>query len=89
MRPSILIATKFCLCRDFKGTLDYILYSTDSLVPSATLELPDESELRSKSGVGIPNETWSSDHVALMVEFQYRPSQGGNGAQNAPPSPGM
>jgi hypothetical protein len=38
--------------RDFRGTLDYILYTTDSLVPAAALELPDESECRSKSNAG-------------------------------------
>ena len=31
--------------KDFKGTLDYILYTTDSLAPVAMLELPDESEV--------------------------------------------
>jgi CCR4-NOT transcription complex subunit 6 len=65
------------ITRDFKGTLDYILYSKDSLVPSAALELPDETEVRSKSQPGLPNDQWSSDHVALMVEFQYRAPAGG------------
>ncbi len=32
--------------KDFKGTLDYILYTTDSLAPVATLELPDDAEVR-------------------------------------------
>ena len=64
------------ITRDFKGTLDYILYSKDSLVPSAALELPDETEVRGKSQHGLPNDQWSSDHVALMVEFQYRAPTG-------------
>jgi CCR4-NOT transcription complex subunit 6 len=29
-----------------------------------------ESEARSKYG-GLPNTQWSSDHVALMAEFQW------------------
>lgn len=62
--------------RDFKGTLDYIFYTKDSLVPVATLELPDESEVRTKSGVGMPNDVWSSDHVALMAEFEYQARSG-------------
>ena len=33
------------MTRDFKGTLDYILYTSDSLAPAALLELPDESEV--------------------------------------------
>ena len=59
------------LTRDFKGTLDYILYSKDFLVPSGALELPDESEVRSRKSNGLPNESWSSDHIALMSEFRY------------------
>lgn len=69
------------ITKDFRGTLDYILYTTDSLVPSATLELPDDSECRSKSNQGLPNDNWSSDHVALMVEFSYAsPAAAANGA---------
>lgn len=52
-------------------TLDYILYTTDSLAPVATLELPEESEVKLKPGFSMPNERWSSDHIALMAEFQY------------------
>ncbi|KAK9827722.1 hypothetical protein WJX81_005188 [Elliptochloris bilobata] len=58
--------------KDFKGTLDYILYTTDSLAPVATLELPDESEVQRGKHSGLPNEHWSSDHIALMAEFVYR-----------------
>eukprot|EP00887_Chlorella_sp_A99_P001164 scaffold14.g1164.t1 len=64
------------ITQDFRGTLDYILYTTDSLVPSATLELPDETEIRTKSNAGLPNDTWSSDHIALCVEMQYVQPQG-------------
>ena len=59
------------MTRDFKGTLDYILYSKNSLVPSATLELPDESEVKTRANSKLPNDVWSSDHIALMAEFQY------------------
>jgi CCR4-NOT transcription complex subunit 6 len=58
--------------KDFKGTLDYILYTTDSLVPVALLDLPDESLVQKHKQSGLPNEHWSSDHIALMAEFQYR-----------------
>lgn len=59
--------------RDFQGTLDYVLYTTNSLVPTATLELPDESDLKDmRNRAGLPNETWSSDHIALLAEFQYK-----------------
>ncbi|KAK9806248.1 hypothetical protein WJX72_007236 [[Myrmecia] bisecta] len=58
--------------KDFKGTLDYILYTTDSLVPTATLELPEDSEVKPRPNSGLPNEHWSSDHIALLAEFHYR-----------------
>lgn len=34
------------ITRDFKGTLDYILYTEDSLAPGSLLELPEEAEVR-------------------------------------------
>lgn len=59
--------------RDFQGTLDYVLYTTNSLVPTATLELPEESDLKDmRHRAGLPNETWSSDHIALLAEFHYK-----------------
>lgn len=59
--------------RDFQGTLDYVLYTTNSLVPTATLELPDESDIKDvRHKAGLPNEIWSSDHIALLAEFQYK-----------------
>lgn len=60
-------AKSACVCSLSQGTLDYVLYTTDSLQPVAVLELPDEGELRKSTG--LPNEAWSSDHVALMAEF--------------------
>ncbi|KAI3426985.1 hypothetical protein D9Q98_006929 [Chlorella vulgaris] len=74
--------------REFRGTLDYILFTTDSLVPAAALELPDESECRSKSNTGLPNEAWSSDHVALMAEFRYvQPASAAAATAGAPGTP--
>lgn len=57
------------LSRDYKGTLDYILYTRDSLQPRALLELPSEAEIGARPGEGLPNANWSSDHVSLMCEF--------------------
>lgn len=56
--------------KDFFGALDYIFYTEDTLAPLSLLELPAESEVRAKYG-GLPNTQWSSDHVALMAEFQW------------------
>jgi len=59
--------------RDFKGTLDYILYTTDTLVPVGLLELPDDADLEEHAPGGrLPCANFSSDHIALMAEFQYR-----------------
>ena len=56
--------------KDFFGTLDYIFYTDDTLAPLSLLELPSEKECRNKYG-GLPNTQCSSDHVALMAEFQW------------------
>ncbi|KAF5836569.1 phosphatase family [Dunaliella salina] len=57
--------------RDFKGTLDYILYTSNSLQPTAVLELPADPDVFSKPDEQLPNAQYSSDHVALLTEFQY------------------
>jgi CCR4-NOT transcription complex subunit 6 len=62
---------------DFKGTLDYILYTRDSLAPRALLELPSEADLGGRPGEGLPNANWSSDHIALMAEFSLVGGGGG------------
>lgn len=60
---------------NFVGVLDYIWYGVESIVPTAIMKIPDERLLfgkESESSVidGIPNAQWSSDHVALLTEFQ-------------------
>lgn len=63
-------------CRDFKATLDYVLYTRDSLAPVGLLELPAEHEVVAKPGDSLPNANWSSDHVCLMSEFQILQHKG-------------
>lgn len=58
------------VCRTLKATLDYVLYTRDSLSPVGLLELPAEGEVITKPGDSLPNANWSSDHVCLMSEFQ-------------------
>lgn len=60
------------ISKDFRGTLDYILYTSDSLVPTATLDLPEDADVSTPDTPGMPNEHWSSDHIALLAEFAYR-----------------
>jgi CCR4-NOT transcription complex subunit 6 len=58
------------ITKDFRGTLDYILYTSNSLMPTAVLELPSEVEVVAPNEQ-MPNAQYSSDHLALMSEFQY------------------
>lgn len=60
---------------NFVGVLDYIWYGVESIMPTAVMEIPDErllfgKEAETSSDDGIPNAQWSSDHVALVAEFQ-------------------
>ena len=61
--------------RDFCGTLDYIFYTHDALVPTGVLDLPDEGALRGRAvnGLpgGLPNAVSSSDHVSLLAEMRW------------------
>ena len=70
---------------DFTGTLDYIFYTSNSLITSSCLELPSLADLRKSAaggggagggaagggGSAIPNPEWPSDHVALMCELRF------------------
>ncbi|KAG2423839.1 hypothetical protein HXX76_014999 [Chlamydomonas incerta] len=64
------------LTKDFKGTLDYIFYTTTSLQPTAILELPTEADVATRpddlTNLSLPNQQYSSDHLAIMAEFQYK-----------------
>ena len=59
------------ITKDFRGTLDYILYTSNSLQPTAMLELPAETDILSRPEEQLPNAQYSSDHIALLSEFQY------------------
>jgi hypothetical protein len=66
----LVLLSRVACSRDFKATLDYVLYTRDSLAPTGLLELPSDSEVVAKPGDSLPNANWSSDHVCLMAEFQ-------------------
>ena len=34
--------------------------------------LPAQASVQKHKHAGLPNEHWSSDHIALAAEFQYR-----------------
>jgi mRNA deadenylase 3'-5' endonuclease subunit Ccr4 len=67
----------------FKGTLDYIFLNAENyekspdskkcrLVARALLEIPTSSEL--SSAIALPNEEFSSDHIAIAAKFDFYPS---------------
>ncbi|KAE8661226.1 Carbon catabolite repressor protein 4-like protein 2 [Hibiscus syriacus] len=57
--------------RDFRGTLDYIFYTADSLTVESLLELLDDG--RSRKDTALPSPEWSSDHIALLAAFRCVP----------------
>ncbi|XP_022766389.1 carbon catabolite repressor protein 4 homolog 1-like [Durio zibethinus] len=61
------------------GTLDYILYTADSLTVEGLLELLDSESV----GVGLPSPLWSSDHIALMASFRLKTPS----SESSPPLP--
>ncbi|KAI9278034.1 Endonuclease/exonuclease/phosphatase [Sporodiniella umbellata] len=54
----------------FKGVLDYIWYSTNTLDVSSVLG-PIESDYLSKV-IGFPNAHFPSDHISIMSEIKYK-----------------
>lgn len=52
----------------FKGTLDYIYFSPNRLRVVACAALPEEAQLRSGSGEGLPSAVYPSDHLMLCAD---------------------
>lgn len=55
---------------DFKGTLDYIWFSSDLLDVLAISQVDDESQLTHE--IALPSSTRPSDHVSLVATFMFR-----------------
>jgi CCR4-NOT transcription complex subunit 6 len=55
---------------NFRETIDYIFYSEDRLKVDGVLELLEENSF---GGVALPSPLWSSDHIALMANFKFKP----------------
>jgi CCR4-NOT transcription complex subunit 6 len=55
---------------DFKGTLDYIWYTTDSLAVLAISQVDEEGQLTQETA--LPSSTRPSDHVSLVATFKFR-----------------
>merc|ERR1719476_555157 len=83
---------------DFKGTLDYIWFSSETLAVLAISQVDEESQLTQETA--LPSSTRPSDHVSLVATFKFRDApadpptrqagQGGGGSRaNLPPSGGV
>ncbi|KAJ7594537.1 glucose-repressible alcohol dehydrogenase transcriptional effector [Mycena floridula] len=55
----------------FQGALDYIWYSTTSMVPTRLLNEVDKSY--TDRVVGFPNPHFPSDHISIAAEFRVKP----------------
>ena len=53
----------------FKGTLDYIWYTSDNLRPLSTAPITEEEKIL-KYGMALPNTQFSSDHVLMLADMQ-------------------
>ena len=54
---------------NFKGVLDYICYSRQTLRPLSVSPIPDESIL-TRHGEALPSTEFSSDHIMLISDMQ-------------------
>lgn len=52
----------------FKGTLDYIFYTHTRIRILAVAPMPEESDLISSSGEGLPSACYPSDHISLCCD---------------------
>merc|ERR1719291_1119780 len=55
---------------DFKGTLDYIWFSSSTLAVLAISQVDEESQLTQETA--LPSSTRPSDHVSLVATFMFR-----------------
>lgn len=55
---------------DFKGTLDYIWFTSERLTVLAISQVDEESQLTQETA--LPSSTRPSDHVSLVATFMYR-----------------
>ncbi|KAJ2865051.1 Glucose-repressible alcohol dehydrogenase transcriptional effector [Coemansia erecta] len=62
----------------FNGTIDYIWYTTGTLIPTGLLGEIEDGWM--KQNVGFPNAHIPSDHIPIMAEFKWKP---GGSATNA------
>lgn len=55
---------------DYKGCLDYIFIERHKMTVEQVVPLIEEDELAQY--VGLPNEVFPSDHLALIVDLKFK-----------------
>ncbi|TDH72254.1 uncharacterized protein CCR75_003267 [Bremia lactucae] len=70
---SILISWYSVLGR-WKGVLDYVWYTPETLMPFAGLRVHPPQVLEGFSKTALPNCQFLSDHVPLCLDFSFKPS---------------
>jgi len=53
---------------DWKGTLDYLLYSPMRIRLMSVAQIPSPEEILPESGTGLPSAVYPSDHLMLCVD---------------------
>lgn len=71
---------------DWKGTLDYLLYSPMRIRLMAVAALPTEQEITPESGRGLPSAVYPSDHMMLCVDVALSITGSGSVVNNNNPS---
>jgi len=54
----------------FRGWIDHVFFSNNSLALAAVAEIPDETEFTAETA--LPDSTHGSDHVPLLMQFALR-----------------
>nr|CAG4644806.1 EOG090X06K5 [Leptodora kindtii] len=65
---------------DFKGLIDYIFYSKNTMVPLGLLGPVDAEWFRENKIHGCPHRDIPSDHFSLLVELEMTPTYSGLGS---------
>ncbi|KAI9561152.1 hypothetical protein GHT06_012108 [Daphnia sinensis] len=65
---------------DFKGLIDYIFYSKNTMVPLGLLGPVDAEWFRENKVLGCPHRDIPSDHFSLLVELEMSPTYSGLGS---------
>ena len=57
---------------DFTGILDYIFYTNEELLALGELGPVDVEYMRKNKVIGFPHPHFPSDHICLVVEFDFK-----------------